>query len=196
MQPLQLPDQLGLSQSEQQHVHQQWSTFDKVQAQLKSEGFVPLAYPPYACPGYLEVETLTAHASQTLTQEYAKYKAWRDFTAERLAYSEQILLETSNEMGTIEARTKKRLQQDSKKKFTKDEIREEARTDQRYEQLKLQEQEHKQLKVSYETQLSRFSNGMQTISRAITMRGQDIEQGNRAGNIGAGTPSATREFPG
>jgi hypothetical protein len=191
---LDVPEQLGLSNTEQQNLHQQWSTFNQVQQRLKQEGFVPLPYPQYACPGYLDVETLTAHDSRTLTMEYAKYKAWRDFTAERLAYSEQILLETSNEMSAIEARTKKRLQQDSKKKFTKDEIREEARSDQRYEQLKLQEQENKQLKVAYETQRDRFSNGMSLISRAITMRGQDIEQGNRGSNIGA--TGTQREFGG
>ena len=191
---LDLPDQLGLSQSEQQNLHQQWTTFEKVQNRLKKEGFMPLTYPQYACPSYLEVETLTAHASQTLTMEYAKHKAWCDFTAERLMYSEQILLETSNEMSVIEAQTKKRLSQESKKKYSKDEIREEARSDPRYEQLKLQEQENKQLKLAYETEKERFKTGMALISRAITLRGQDIEEGNRARNIGA---SGTRqEFPG
>jgi hypothetical protein len=188
---LDIPDRLGLSHTEQQQVHDQWNTFDRVQAQLKQEGFVPLAYPPYACPGYLDIDTLTSHDSRTLTVEYAKYKSWHDFTAQRLMYSEQILLQTSNEMGAIEAEVKTRLAQESKKKYNKDDIREEARKDQRYAQLRLQEQEHKQLKFAYESEKERYSKSMSLISRAITLRGQDIDQGQRGSNIGA---SATKEF--
>ena len=182
---LNLPDQLGLSQTEQHQVHDQWNTFQKVQAQLKSEGFVPLSYPPHACPGYLDIETLTSHDSKTLTMEYAKYKSWHDFSAQRLMYSEQILLQTFNEMSAIEAQVKTKLSKESKKKFSKDEIREEARSEPRYANLRLQEQEHKQLKFAYESEKERYAKSMSLISRAITLRGQDIEQGGRASNIGA-----------
>lgn len=191
---LETPDALGLAQSEQQNLHQQWSTFTRVHDRLLHEGFVPLTYPPYSCPGYLDSDTLTSHDSRTLTMEYAKYKAWRDFAAERLMYSAQILLETQNEMEAIEARTKKLLREASSKKYKKDEIKEECRSDLRYEQLKLQEQENTQLKIAYETQVSRFSNAMSLISRSITLRGQDVEQGIRASNIGASGAPAPGEF--
>ena len=190
---LETPNALGLAQSEQDNLHQQWSTFQRVQQRLQQEGFQPLPLPQLACPGYLDIETITSHDSRVLTTEYAKYKAWRDFAAERLMYSSQILLETQNEMEAIEARTKKRLRESSNKKYTKDEIKEESRSDARYEQLKLQEQENLQMKLAYETQVSRFSNAMTLISRSITIRGQDMEQGKRGGNIGA-NPSMPDDF--
>ena len=192
---LETPDALGLAQSEQMRIQDQWSTFDRVQFRLQQEGFAPLSMPPYACPGYLDVETLTAHDSKTLTTEYAKYKAWRDFTSERLMYTKQILLETVNKLKKIELETRKRLRAGGIKKPTADELQEQARSDPAYDQLKLQEQENQQYELAYESELSRFSNGMTAISRSITMRGQDIEQGNRGTKIGA-APAAPGEFGG
>lgn len=178
---LQTPDVLGPSATEIQQIHTQWSTFDRVQNRLLKEGFSPLPQPMYAYPGYLDKDTLLAQNSRMLTMEFAKYKAWRDFAAERLVYSQQILLETRNEMRAIETKIKK----DTKRKTDK-EIQEEARSNPRYEALRLQEQENMQLELMYEAKVKEFSSSVAIISRTVALRGQDIEQSNRGGNIGAG----------
>jgi hypothetical protein len=135
----------------------------------------------YAYPGYLDREILLAQDSRMLTMEFAKYKAWRDFAAERLVYSQQILLETRNEMRAIETNIKK-----AAKKKTDKEVQEEARTNPRYESLRLQEQENAQLELMYEAKVKEFSSSVAILSRTVALRGQDIEQGNRGRNIGAG----------
>jgi hypothetical protein len=182
---LQTPEVLGPSNTEVAALHDKWSTFNRVQERLRLEGFAPLPQPMYACPGYLDVETLTSHNSRLLTMEFAKYKAWRDFTAERLVYSLQILLETRNEMRAIETRVKDEARK-VKRKLTKEEAQEEARTNPRYEALRLQEQENMQLELMYETKEKEFSSAVALISRVITMRGQDIDQGQRGNTVGSG----------
>lgn len=179
---LQTPDVLGPSNAEMQQLHEQWSTFGAVQARLRQEGFTPLPQPMYACPSYLDADVLTSQNSRTLTMEFAKYKAWRDFTAERLVYSRQILLETRNEMRAIEARVKGEARS---KKMTKEEVQETAKTNPRYNALRLQEQENEQLELHYETKEKEYSSAVALISRVITIRGQDIEQNNRGGSVGA-----------
>ena len=190
---LDTPSKLGLPHAAQESIHDTWSTFYRVQKRLKKEGFTLLPMPEYSCPTYLSTEKLTAHNSTTLALEYARYKAWRDFTAERLMFTKQILVETKTEMEEIESNIKNGMKRRGDKKLGRTEIREEARTDSRYRQLLLQEQEHTQLQIAYETKLAAFTSSAALVSRAITMRGQDIEQGNRASKIGACGPQG-REF--
>lgn len=184
---LQIPDQLGLSETEQVQIHQQWSTFEKVQQQLRNEGFIPLGTPPYACPGYIDLETITSHNSQVLTTMMAQCKAWRDYAAQRGVFSRQILVETRNELKDIETKTKAQMRAAAKtaKPIPAGDVKEAAAATPRYAQLLLQEQEHIQSEEYYTSEASRFASNFQLLSRAITIRGQDIEQGNRAGNVGA-----------
>lgn len=187
---LETPESLGLPQSEQDIIHDQWNTFERVQHRIASEGFTPLPQPMYACPGYLNVETLTAADTRTLSMEFAKYKAWRDFTSERLVYTQQILVQTRNELRAIELRVKREARKARKpgtaaKKMTKEEVLEEAKSDPRYEQLLIQEQEQEQLELMYTAKKSEFYDATRLISRVVELRKQDIETGQRGGNIGA-----------
>jgi hypothetical protein len=125
--------------------------------------------------------------------EFAKYKAWRDFTAERLVYSRQILLETRNEMLAIESQVKSEALH-ARKKVTKEEVQEAAKSNPRYRALRLQEQENAQLELHYETKEKEYSSAVALISRTVTIRGQDIEQGQRGNNIGA-APVMTGPIP-
>lgn len=182
---LQTPDQLGMANSELAQIQQTWSTFHQVQTRLQQEGFVPLGLPQVVCPQYLDMETLGTHDSRALGRLFGQYKAWRDFTAERLAFTEKILLETKNELIEIEAYNKKKLKGDKPgKKVDKEEVIEYSNLNPRYVQLKIQQQENEQLEIWYRMEKDRFSNGIQLISRMLTMRGQDIEQGIRAANVG------------
>lgn len=188
MHPLQTPDVLGTSTSEVGHIQQQWSTYGRVQQTLSAEGFVPLPPPEYSCPRYLDPNILSSHDSRILTIEYAKYKAWRDFTAERLAYSKEILLETKKQMRKIEANCKRQLLNNKtgprSKKPDKEEVVELAQQNPEYLALELLEQEHEQLRIAYETKLGEYSSSYQLVSRVITMRGQDIQGGVRQNTIG------------
>jgi len=186
---LEIPDFLGPSTAEHQQIETQWSTFGKVQDALAKEGFTPLPQPVYACPGYLDPNILNSHDSRVLTIEFARYKAWRDFTANRLMYSKQILLETKTQLQKVEALCKKHLMSHPDnpiKKPTREDILQLAQQSLHYTDLEQRAQEHQQLEIAYETRLSEFSSSMQLISRSVTMRGQDIQQGLRGNNLGSG----------
>ncbi len=190
---LETPDHLGLSETVIQQTHQIWSTFNNVHARLAQEGFVPLPAPKAACPAYLDDSTLTAHDSRTLALEFGKYKAWRDFVTQRLSFTLQILVETRNEMKAIEGEARRAAKgSTTAKKLTKEELLELVQLNNpRYIQLKMQEQENDQLQIWYEGEKERYASAMNLLSRMLTMRGQDIEQGIRQGNIGsqgAGVP--------
>lgn len=182
-----LPENMGLSASEQQAVHQQWSTYTGVIQQLTKEGFKALGEPSHGYPEYLDIDTLTSHDSRVLTRELARNKAWKDFAQQRLTYISMILVETRNELQAIEARVRKHLRTNKVGKTgpTKDDIVDQARTDPRYEQLKAQEQQFDQYKMYYDAEVERFSGNYALISRVITLRGQNIDEGMRQNNVGA-----------
>lgn len=184
---MQIQDGIGLSETEQVNIHLRWSTYGRVHERLQQEGFVALGTPPYACPGYIDQETVSSQNSRTITMMMAQCKAWRDYACQREVYSRQLLVEMRNELRSIEATTKKSMKDTatSKKTITVSDVKEEALHTQRYTQLLICEQEQEQLQEWYKAEASRFSSNFQLLSRTITIRGQDIEQGTRAGNVGA-----------
>jgi hypothetical protein len=186
---LNTPDVLGPSDAEHTQIQAEWSTFHRVQSTLQAEGFTPLHQPAFSCPGYLEHHVLTSHDSRVLAIEYGKYKAWRDYVAERLMYSKQILLEVGKQMHKIENHYKAALQRQGKKSPKKEEYVELAEADAQYQNCEKLQQEHRQLELAYETKLSEYASAMQVISRSITIRGQDIQQGIRQGNLGVVHPN-------
>ena len=194
-----IPAGLAISDSEAEKLHAKWDTYGRVIASLTAQGFGAMNPPNYALPMYLDMDVLTAHNSTTILQELAKNKAWRDYTSQLKTYADMILTQTTNELSALEALSKKRIRETSKGKKgpTKDEIIEHARTNPRYEQLKVQEQEWQQYRDYYANEVSRLDSNYRIVSRAITVRGQDIEQGIRQGNVGAhGTGAAVpRDFP-
>ena len=143
--------------------------------------------PPYACPGYIDQDTISSQDSRVLTIMMAQCKAWRDYASQREVYSRQLLAEMRNELRDIEAKTKKALKDTatSNKAIPAADVKDEARRTPRYTQLLVCEQEQEQLQEWYKSEASRFASNFQLLSRAVTIRGQDIEQGNRAGNVGA-----------
>ena len=182
-----VPDSLGLSETEQVNIHQQWSTYVGVHERLQREGFTTLGTPPYACPGYIDQDTIASQDSKVLTMMMAQCKAWRDYASQREVYSRQLLMEMRNELRSIETTTKKSMKDSSssKKTPTTADIKDRAMSTPRYVQLLICEQEQEQLEEWYKSEASRFSSNFQLLSRAVTVRGQDIEQVNRAGNVGA-----------
>ena len=183
---METPDDLGLSETEQAAVHQKWDTYGGVLTQVAQEGFKTLGEPPYGYPEYIDLDTLTSHDSRTLTREYAKNKAWKDFSEQRFNYYKMMQTQTANELKSIEVQTKRTLRASSSKKtISKDEASDASRANPRYEELKVQEQRVSQFMDFYETEIKRFAGNISMVSRAITMRGQNIEEGNRQGNIGA-----------
>ena len=186
----QIPENLGLSESEQTQIHEQWSTYGQVLQQIQQEGFVPLGTPPFASPGYIDQEAITSQDSRVLTILMAQYKAWRDYSSQRAVFASQILTETRNELRSIETTTKRHMREasTSKKAISAADVKDEASRTPRYTQLLLQEQQYVQLDEFYSSESSRFSSGFQLLSRTVTIRGQDIEQNGRAQNVGTQGP--------
>jgi hypothetical protein len=186
---MEIPDDLGLSATEQASVHQQWDTYNEVLAQVAREGFKSLGEPPFGYPEYLDLDTLTSHDSRILTREFAKNKAWKDFAEQRCNYYKMMLTQVKNELSAIEVHTKKRLREGNKKKvISKDEVADAARTNPRYQDLGVNEQRLTQFLDFYDTEIRRFAGNISMVSRAITVRGQNIEETNRQTNVGGSVP--------
>lgn len=188
---------LTVSSSEGEAIHKNWSTFPEVLQQLAQEGFGTLPPPSFGYPGYLDIDVVTSHDSRTITIKMAENIAWIAYTKQRLMYSKMILVETKNELSALELQAKRRLRETSGKQSkapTTAEIQEKARSNPRYEQLKIQQQKHEQLQEAYEADLDRFSKNYALLSRTVTLRGQDIEQSGRQGNVGANSVGNDMRF--
>lgn len=183
---LEVPDALGLSESQQHETDMRWDTYSRVQEDLSLEGFLPIQQPQYQPPQHIHHEALAGQDSRVLTIELARSKAWRDFAANRLLYVEMILLQIRTKKRHIELDCKRALVAGKSKKPTREDVIEQAMATPLYVQLELEEQRNEQFRIAYAEYKSLYSSTYQLVSRVVTLRQQDLEQQNRLGNAGRG----------
>ena len=159
----------------------QWSTYTGVLNELAEDGIHPLPQPKYACPGSLDLEDINRKDSHTIDQRIVQYRAWKDFLDQRKTYVVQILIETNNEMGDIITQTRKAARlhalSENVKPPGKEVADEEAKSSDRYRSLLKQQQHFEQKREGYENRITLLSGALATLSRMITLRGQDLFEG-------------------
>jgi len=186
---LELPQQMGLGQGAHQNIHDNWDTYNSVMGQLAREGFQPIPAPSFPCPPYVSAEQLTDQDTTRYTNLYAQVNAWQNYSEYCLACIDFAVIQTENEMDVITLKTKERLREESKaepkaKKPSEDYMKEVAKCDPRYMQLRLYLQMLQQKRLVVKSQMDRLSRNLKMLSRQVTIRGQEIEQGRRGHNLG------------
>jgi hypothetical protein len=171
----------GLGQQDQQVIHNKWDTIDEVQLNLALLGFFPMEKPDFAAPS-LNAElyqALCAASGNTLTFEHTRFSAWYSYAQDKLGFFVGHQKQIENEMTEIRTRTKRAIVQRATKatakKPTVEAVDEEAQLDPRYMELKLMLQKVEQSIDLLEANAKMFSAGTRLTSRAVTVRGQELE---------------------
>jgi hypothetical protein len=156
----------------------QWSTYTEVLSELAADGVHVLPLPKYACPGSLNEEDINRKDSTMIDHRIVQYRAWKDYIDQRRTYVSQILIELNNEMSSLLVQGRKaaknRAVLENVKAPSKDTIDEDTKSNDRYMGLLRQQQHFEQLQAGYECRITLLSGALQTLSRMITLRGQDI----------------------
>lgn len=177
---LQVPPNIGVSESAQREIHKTWDTIGDVEADLAMSGFMPMQTPEFECPQVTEA-ALTTENSQEYTQTYARQLAWFNYSSQVLARVTAHLLQYENEMDTIEARIhvdrRARAKAAGEKPPSGDTLKQEVLMDPRHDELRRQAQVLKQKKIELQAFVDGIERGLKVISRQVEIRKMEIEQG-------------------
>lgn len=177
---LSLPKNTGVGSTEEQAVHQQWTTLDEQEEKLASQGFVPMDAPSFTCPEITE-ETLTTADSKAYSTTFAQQLSWFNYSSQTLARCIAELLQVSNEMDIIEAKMRRGFRERMKLagkdgKMTAQEMSDEILLDARYSYLLLRKQELTQYKTRLAAYTDGIERGLKVISRQVEIRKMELEQ--------------------
>lgn len=188
---LQLPKDVGVSQTTADAVAAEWDTLPYVDSRLKDSGMQPNKEPDIE---YLPVtaEQLMVPDVKQYTATYASHLRWYNYVVRMLADIRAELLQVQNQKGDIE-RVKRagfRVINEGRKKTDRMSVQEMAdiiEEDPTYHILKIREQELEQLKLKVTAWSEEMDRNLKTVSRQIENRRTEVQGGNRENNMpGAG----------
>ena len=184
MNGLEVPQDVGISQTEAQEINSVWDTYDAMNEWLASLGFTQEQRPPYPFPELTEDDYVNVEGDDysRLMLRVDKWFAYAKGTRSQL---KGRLLAVMDEMDIIAVDYRQQVRQQyagtKAKKPTVEESKDNIKSIGRYRELMLYEQN---LNISIDSidskiaSLERFSKGL---SRQITLRGQEVDMGGRAG---------------
>lgn len=177
---LSIPSNLGVGETAEQSVHQEWTSLDEQEEKLAFEGFSPMSTPDFGCPQITE-EILTTSDNKLYTTVYAQQLAWFNYASQNLSRSVAEILQVTNEMDIIEARMRKGFRErmrvgGKESKMTSEEMKDEILLNPRYTYLKLHHQQLSQYKIELAAYCDGIERGLKVISRQVEIRKMEIEQ--------------------
>lgn len=182
--PLNLPNDIGIGQTEAYEIRTAWATMQQVQSRLATKGIVlSETPPPFPLPEV--TTTLMSEDSQEYLRVNAQYLAWLNFILPNLAYIKGCILELQNEKTHIEASYKEqqRIAGQGSKKIGKEEIQDRITLDPRYIELTQAEQECLQEKYFLDAKIEVLERTLRVISRHIEVKKIDMEINRVSPNI-------------
>lgn len=177
--PLNLPNDIGLGQTEAYEIHTAWETMRKVEANMAANGLgTPTEPPPF--PLREVTTTLVADDSQEYLKVNAQYLAWLNYILPTLAYTKGCLLEYENEKTHIEASYREMQRQREQglskgARMGKEELQDRITLDPRYQELTRAEQEATQTKLLLDAKVEILERTLRVISRHIEVKKIDME---------------------
>lgn len=176
----------GIGATAEEDVHNKWSSFESVEAELSYMGFPPVEKPPYSCPN-LTPEMLTEATDKQYTAIFVQLGEWYGYVTNVHARIKAILIQIDNELGDLESRLREGTVQASKiegrKKPTLQEIADTIKKDPRILELTLQKQHHEQKKLLLQSYVGQLERNLKIVSRQVEIRRQDLEHHQVANNM-------------
>lgn len=178
---LQLPYNVGVSETEKRELYDKWSTFDAVRDSLKAKGFMNPPQPEFECPNIRPEHLLTSN-SQEYSTTYAHLLAWLSYTSPILAEVRGQLIQAENQMTIIASKVKKQLRQKNKGLGLRDPDRvaenaldDEIMQDADYQYWMLEAQKWKQQRLVVEAFVENIDRSLKVVSRQVEIRKQEFE---------------------
>jgi hypothetical protein len=185
---------VGLPEQTTRNIEMQWDSHDSVREWLAQHGIHPMAEPQVVCPE-VTPDMLLNPDPRSYAELFSNLVQWQNYFDELLAEACACLLPIENEMEDIESakRTHFRKMNEGKprnERTTDDEIKDLILQDPRHRELRLAQQTFKQHKLFIETKVEQQGRKVRMVSRQVTIRQNELEAGQRAGNVSTSFKSA------
>lgn len=184
---LNIPVSVGIPEDEQKQIAAKWDTLESVVDAMNRWGF-PEATDPQVPYPQITPELLSTSDLKMYTVLYTSQLRWFNYAAKLLARVEAELLQVTNEMTDIGARTKQQFRSANQGMAKKDqvsetEIKDQLLTHPRFSSLKLRQQELEQFKIELKASVEELESGMKVISRQVEIRKEEANAGRNDNNM-------------
>jgi hypothetical protein len=184
---LQLPKDVGVSETTARAIENAWSTIERVNARLCARGLDENPEPTIECP-IVTAEALLTPDVKEFTTIFAAQLRWYNYVVVLLGDVRAILLEVENAMEDI-ASTKRLAFKDANAllpkndKTSEKEMADRIFQDPHYKALNRQKQELEQDRITLDARADTLERNLKTISRQIENRKSEAAGGQREGNM-------------
>lgn len=186
---LQLPKDVGVSESEARAIENAWSTIQRVNARLCASGLDENPEPDIECP-VVTAEALLTPDIKDYTTVFAAQLRWFNYAVVLLADVRAIILEVDNAMEDIASSKRLKFKDDNKRVGKKSldwmsekEMADHIFQDPHYKELNLQKQKLEQERIKLDAKSNTLERNLKTISRQIENRKAEAVGGAREGNM-------------
>lgn len=181
---------VGIANSKLQEIVNKFRTLggpNGIEADMKSKGPAEFSKPGTA-PMEITPEMLSTTNPNELTRALAENNAWLNYYSPMMATVEAGLAESENILKLVEAQIRKDMLATNKtmgkgEKFTAEEIDNEVLTNPTYQECLLEVQKMKQYRFQIEGYINIANRNVRTVSRQVTLRGQELEGSDREANV-------------
>lgn len=187
---LHIPGPMGVGRSQEQQIHQTWSTFDEMELLLvRSYGVHPPEQPKSEIPR-ITARILTDADNREFSQIFANFGEWYGFITALYGRVQALLVEVNNEMSDLEVQNRQAILQAWKKaggnkkdKPTIVEMSDYNAMQPRVRELKFLFQKWEQQRLMLAPRKEQLYRDMKILSRQVEIRGQEIERNRLGGNM-------------
>lgn len=195
-QGLNIPADVGISQSDVQQTTTYWDTINQVNDLLQSWGMHQNKEPDVVCPT-VTAELLLTPSIKEYTVLYSAQLRWYNYVTRLLADVRAVLLQTDNQMTDLSATKRKDLRAVNKalpkdEKMSSKDVEDAIDTDPTYREFKVRHQQMTQMRFKLEAWMEELDRNLRTVSRQIENRRAENESGRRDQNIANNMPAQGR----
>ena len=185
---LHIPGSLGIGRSQEEQIHQSWSTFDEMELLLvRAYGIHPVEQPNCSVPR-ITASLLTDASNREFSQIYANFGEWYGFITALYGRVQAKIVEIDNEMSDLVVQNRQRLLDawrqaggNKRDKPTVQQMSDYNDLQPRVRDLKFEHQKWEQQRLMLQPRKEQLYRDMKIISRQVEIRGQELER-NRTGS--------------
>jgi hypothetical protein len=183
---LRVPDVIGPSEEVIDAITREWDSRLTVETELAREGFFPVTQPAFVFPE-ISLDILVSPDTREYTDIYRCVVAWMDYTRDKVARTELILLQMKNMKKEMERKRRRSFLSGTRantRRPTVQELNDYIESEPAYIDLIKQMQYHQQKELVYKSELERYTDAFKLISRNVEIRRENWG----AGSSQAGQP--------
>ena len=185
------PDVVGPSASQEEDIHELWSTFEEIELMMTKSGFDVINKPQVSCPE-ITAELLTTSNTNLYTEAYAAIQAWYNYAYHTMSRLDAKLIEVDNERGDIDRSLREQAQgtkitgaNGKLRQMKAEEVKTMIASNPRVRELTLENQRLNQQKMLLDGHLKKLGRDLKLMSRQIEIRKEDKDGWRGGNNMGA-----------